>query len=498
MGQARADLHESTPSQERPDSTPGDTLPAHLGCTRLCAFLGALGLVLSLAGAAVTHQLLHEPLESVAASTSAQMAASACTASNLVLTRLLLLRTPPGGAARQQPGELPAGLLQNIWTRRINQADALRTRDLPAELQGLAPALRERLRGLPPAASPGTTPSPPAAGADSAADDRQPRRCPDIGLSDLQRQVSVLPLTGGSPPASAEPGWLAFVHRAPEQDSLVIAVTDFRRLIDRIGHAESHWRHRQTANIRLGLAVEASNDPAVPTRPLPIDDAVPHGDEDLRHARLIPYSNANLLVTAEANHRLIDRTSRRAAGLMLLIGLATTTAVVLISRNSQRRLMRLSEEFRRESRTDRLTQAANRRAWDEALAIAEECRQRHGQTYGLIVIDLNGFKQINDQQGHHCGDRVLRNTAVLLQRELRSADVLARLGGDEFAILLDRPKPYELRTLVQRLRNVLTAAGIEASFGAALSDRETTLEQSWTQADRQMYADKPLTDPSAC
>ena len=167
---------------------------------------------------------------------------------------------------------------------------------------------------------------------------------------------------------------------------------------------------------------------------------------------------------------------------------------MIVSRRSELQLRQLNEALLRESRTDGLTRIANRRAWDEALSQEESRRQRHGHHYGLVVIDLDGFKQINDQQGHQMGDQVLQIAARKLAEELRSTDLLARVGGDEFAVLLFNPTAAGLEELLDRLRTSLETSGIEASIGAALSEERATLEQTWAKADDAMYAVKTNSD----
>ena len=77
---------------------------------------------------------------------------------------------------------------------------------------------------------------------------------------------------------------------------------------------------------------------------------------------------------------------------------------------------------------------------------------RHGdRPLGLIVIDLDGFKSVNDTQGHAAGDALLCRVAVALGEDLRPSDVLGRLGGDEFAVLLPETGPDALRAAAERI-----------------------------------------------
>ena len=113
---------------------------------------------------------------------------------------------------------------------------------------------------------------------------------------------------------------------------------------------------------------------------------------------------------------------------LLLTG-ATIAAVSLALRARQAQLTA-------QATLDPLTGIGNRRAYEERLASALAHAQRHGEALSLVVIDLDGFKQLNDTQGHPAGDAELRTVARLLASRARLQDSVFRLGGDEFAVLL--------------------------------------------------------------
>jgi diguanylate cyclase (GGDEF)-like protein len=134
------------------------------------------------------------------------------------------------------------------------------------------------------------------------------------------------------------------------------------------------------------------------------------------------------------------------------------------------------------------------------LRIAEA--NRLGEIFGLIYIDLDKFKPINDTYGHHIGDAFLQEVALRMSRQLLGGDMLARLGGDEFAALVTlRNDRAALDKIVARLEHCFdepfVVEGISldgsASFGVALyPENGTTKDSLLSAADAAMYAIKNL------
>jgi diguanylate cyclase (GGDEF)-like protein len=116
-------------------------------------------------------------------------------------------------------------------------------------------------------------------------------------------------------------------------------------------------------------------------------------------------------------------------------------------------------EFERrafESRHDALTDLGNRRAYDERLQIEASRAARYGHPLSLVVLDLDGFKAVNDLQGHPSGDEILRRVAAVL-RGTRDADECFRVGGDEFAILLPATSLEGARVVADRVADDIAA-----------------------------------------
>lgn len=154
------------------------------------------------------------------------------------------------------------------------------------------------------------------------------------------------------------------------------------------------------------------------------------------------------------------------------------------------------------SQHDSLTGLPNRRFFMQLLEQALVRAQRHGLTVDLMFIDLDGFKPVNDQFGHECGDQVLQTVVHQLRAGLRQADILARLGGDEFVVLLDgTPDQDTCETLATKVIELISApiaiwqghttVRVGASIGLARYPQDgRTASELLQSADRAMYAAK--------
>ncbi|EAT11655.1 diguanylate cyclase [Bermanella marisrubri] len=155
-------------------------------------------------------------------------------------------------------------------------------------------------------------------------------------------------------------------------------------------------------------------------------------------------------------------------------------------------------ELEQMSRKDGLTGALNIRAFKEELLDAMERYHRSGQNVTLVFIDLDDFKQVNDQYGHIVGDEVLTTFAKTLLNQSRRCDAVARYGGDEFAMLLDDTTEQEALDFCKRLGSEIefeTGNGktksMSFSFGMSqLKKNHRTVEDWFAEADQHMYRDK--------
>ncbi|MFL6205897.1 MAG: GGDEF domain-containing protein [Acidimicrobiales bacterium] len=188
---------------------------------------------------------------------------------------------------------------------------------------------------------------------------------------------------------------------------------------------------------------------------------------------------------------VITRTSDGASGDDELIRvLLRTFASLVAAEESATEVTRRAIEAEQEARTDPLTGLLNRRAWDDALAAETARMARHQHPALVLVIDVDGLKQVNDTDGHLAGDLLLRAAAAAMREAVREEDVVARIGGDEFAVLAVEADEPSRRTLLERVRVALMAAEVEASVGAAAAEPGASLAEAFEQADREMYAAK--------
>jgi diguanylate cyclase (GGDEF)-like protein len=114
-----------------------------------------------------------------------------------------------------------------------------------------------------------------------------------------------------------------------------------------------------------------------------------------------------------------------------------------------------SRRLEREADADPLTGLANHRAFHGRLATEVERAQRYGRPLSLACLDVDGFKDVNDQFGHQAGDRVLREVAARLTTVARAADLVARIGGDEFAVLLPETTAEAAEAVARRAHELI-------------------------------------------
>jgi diguanylate cyclase (GGDEF)-like protein len=188
---------------------------------------------------------------------------------------------------------------------------------------------------------------------------------------------------------------------------------------------------------------------------------------------------------------------------ILYAALGSFAMLVLLGLMFARPILRALSDFRRvasQAATDALTGLANRRSFDEELALEWRRTDRIGGSLALILTDIDDFKRINDTFGHQAGDQVLAEVGKIIATRVRQVDFAARYGGEEFAVLLPETELQGARILAQRLRKDLAKARIEvaeghelqvtASFGVAAKDEYGRAEEMIAHADGALYEAK--------
>ena len=150
---------------------------------------------------------------------------------------------------------------------------------------------------------------------------------------------------------------------------------------------------------------------------------------------------------------------------------------------------RLLAELEAAARTDPLTGLANRRVWDDELPRELARAGRYRQPVTIALLDLDRFKDFNDEHGHQAGDTLLRNAAAAWSEQTRDVDLLARFGGDEFAVLLPNCGPDSALQALERVR-AATPGRQTCSAGVAQWNGVEDADALLARADRALYEAK--------
>ena len=173
---------------------------------------------------------------------------------------------------------------------------------------------------------------------------------------------------------------------------------------------------------------------------------------------------------------------------------------MMVSMLALARQMVSAQESRRLAVTDGLTGLAKRVRLYKTLPRTLARASRIGTHVAVMIIDMNGFKQVNDRLGHRAGDELLIGFGELLRRSVLGSDLVARLGGDEFTIMLpDLTSPLQAQAVIRRIRTAMaepidvgaTVVQPAASIGLAISEPgDNDFEALLNRADLAMYETK--------
>jgi diguanylate cyclase (GGDEF)-like protein len=178
----------------------------------------------------------------------------------------------------------------------------------------------------------------------------------------------------------------------------------------------------------------------------------------------------------------LNQSVRALVGIVLLFSVYLVYQQVLIHRlrngladqiESLAKVESLASEVYKLAALDQLTGLYNRRSGEQRLAQEISRAQRHGRPLTILLMDLDGLKQVNDRFGHAAGDLVIKGFAERLQRAIRGSDLAVRLGGDEFMALLPECRADEVRHVLARVEGldvVYNGEKIPCSFSRGWTD----------------------------
>ncbi len=212
----------------------------------------------------------------------------------------------------------------------------------------------------------------------------------------------------------------------------------------------------------------------------------------------------------EATSHLIVNRTIFAAGVLISVSLVLSVFMIFPLIRSQAkeqsrlqdmtvRLSARSDNMEQVALTDGLTGLQNRRYFDDALAQYLDEFKRIQKPVGLIVLDLDHFKMVNDTHGHDVGDEVLRQVAQCLKNFTRFHDIAARLGGEEFAVVAPNMDGDSLTKFAERIRravaDLVIVSGnvhlkVTTSVGLTIWDGIEDPDSFYRRADRMLYQAK--------
>lgn len=231
----------------------------------------------------------------------------------------------------------------------------------------------------------------------------------------------------------------------------------------------------------------------------------------IRESRDIPV----VFLTANADRATLDRALDTAPGgyltkpfnedsLRTTLAVALRSAKQLANLNHEKRaleqhrgqLQELADRFKAMSLVDPLTGLGNRRSLDEAMTAQLALARREQHDVGVIMVDLDHFKQVNDHYGHAAGDAVLRSVAQLLRFRLRAYDIVCRYGGEEMCVVVPGANAENTVAIADKLRKAIAELTvpeapkeITASFGVAVFPHHHA-DELFAAADRALYKAK--------
>lgn len=252
-----------------------------------------------------------------------------------------------------------------------------------------------------------------------------------------------------------------------------------------------HWLTYHILGVDQGLARQIH---AIGAGASPAQAYAHEGENDDTATLLLLRSVAELFETLSGRNRELTELNRTLEERVADRTQALSTA------NAE--LQQVLTKVERMAMTDSLTGLPNRRYAMRRLASAWAAAVRHGRGLGCLLIDADGFKQVNDACGHEAGNRVLVELAQALRQAARESDEVCRLGGDEFLVVCPETSLEGTLALGERLRAAVAAMRVELTGGAwdgsvsvgaaALGERMSSFEELLRAADAGVYQAKRL------
>ena len=301
----------------------------------------------------------------------------------------------------------------------------------------------------------------------------------------------------GTKPADALTRSISLTVNAEQIGTVVATIALNRQLADRLRRAAGHAPGDRLLIVRERTVVGTGQHVALSGRRVTI------GHETYRGLLTRVPNAAGISLFALRAENAIVANVRPYQQRILYAALGSFALLVLVALAFARPILNALGDFRRvasQAATDGLTGLANRRSFDDELALEWRRADRVGDSLALVLVDLDDFKSINDDHGHQAGDAVLRRVAAILDSGARNADLAARYGGEEFALLAPETDLIGATKLADRLRADLEAATIElpdggtlsvtGSFGVAIKGTLQRPEELVAAADEALYEAK--------
>ncbi|MCB2175402.1 MAG: diguanylate cyclase [Actinomycetales bacterium] len=180
-------------------------------------------------------------------------------------------------------------------------------------------------------------------------------------------------------------------------------------------------------------------------------------------------------------------------------GTITGAVEVFVDDTEQRQARRQADQLATLALTDHLSGLGNRAYLDRVLEERLRAARGAGGTFGVLFVDVDHFKRVNDEHGHAVGDRLIRVLGTTLARNVRPGDQVARYGGEEFVVVANATGVADLVTLAERLRMLIRQSGVSVpegrvgvtvSVGVAMAAAGDTAAMVLDRADRRLLAAK--------